>query len=237
MPKNLLAALEDLEAKLGYSFKNKEILFQDFTHRSFLNEATISLQSNERLEFLGDSVLNLFVSEFLFKEFPEKEEGELSKLKAHLVCQESCFKMIQTLDVTDKILASKGEKSASSLINPTLAADLLEAIVGAIFFDGGWDAVASFLHQKFADFLRENATNLPFNPKAALQEFLAKQGKPIPEYHVLEAKGPSHQKEFTIAVVIAGTRYASGIGKTKKEAQQKAAELTLEQLMKELPPS
>jgi ribonuclease-3 len=230
MLKTLLASLPDLEKKLEYVFKDKEILSQAFTHRSFLNEATITLRSNERLEFLGDSVLNLYVSEFLFRAFPDKEEGELSQMKAHLVCQESCYKMIQTLDVTESILASRGEKSASSFVNPTLAADLLEAIVGAIFFDGGWDAATEFLQQKFYSYLLENASSLPLNPKAALQEFLAKQGKSLPEYEVLETKGPSHQKEFTIAVVIGGNRYGSGIGKTKKEAQQKAAELTLKLL-------
>lgn len=237
MPKQLLASLEEIENKLEYSFQNKEILFQAFTHRSFLNEASITLRSNERLEFLGDSVLNLFVSELLFKAFPDKEEGELSQLKAHLVCQESCYKMVQKLDVADKILASKGEKSASSMVNITLAADLLEAIVGAIFLDGGWAAASSFLHTKFAPFLLEHAASLPLNPKAVLQEWLAKQGKPLPEYHVLETKGPSHQKEFTVAVLIAGKQYGSGTGKTKKEAQQKAAEITLEQLSKELPSS
>ena len=233
MPKNLLSSLESLEAKLGYTFLNKELLFQAFTHSSFLNESTVPLQSNERLEFLGDAVLNLFISEFLFREFPEKEEGELSKLKAHLVCQESCYKMILLLDVADNLLVGRGEKAALFPISPTLAADLFEAIVGAIFFDGSWVAVATFLREKFSSFLLEGTTTLPLNAKAELQEWLAKKGESLPEYQVLETKGPSHQKEFTVVVSVAGTRHATGTGKTKKEAQQKAAALTLEELMRE----
>lgn len=235
MPKNLFSSLGSIESKLGYSFNNKEILFQAFTHSSFLNESTVPLQSNERLEFLGDSVLNLFVSDFLFREFREKEEGELSKLKANLVCQESCYTMIQMLNIAEHLLVGRGEKSPTHLANHTLAADLFEAIVGAIFLDGGWGPVSSFLQQKFFSFFHEKAITPPMNAKAELQEWLAKRGRPLPEYEVIETKGPSHQKEFTVVVSIAKTLYGSGVGKTKKEAQQKAAEETLKTLNVEIP--
>lgn len=233
MLKNLLLSLEALETKLGYVFKDKELLAQAFTHSSFLNESSVALRSNERLEFLGDAVLNLFVSEFLFREFPEKEEGELSKLKAYLVCQESCHKMVLLLDVAENLLVGRGEKNALFPLSASLAADLLEAIVGAIFLDGNWEAAAAFLREKFTSFFSEGAKTLHLNPKAELQEWLAKKGRPLPEYQVLETKGPSHHKEFTVVVSIAGTHYSTGVGKNKKEAQQKAAELTLEALKKE----
>lgn len=222
-----------IEEKLSYTFNNKELLLQAFTHKSYLNESSFSLQSNERLEFLGDAILNLFVSHFLFKMFPDKEEGELSKLKAHLVCQESCLKMVENLDVFGYILVSKGEKTFLSRTSSSLAADLLEAIIGAIFLDSGWEGASTFISKNFSSFFTDSIHVLPLNAKAVLQESLAKMGISCPEYRVVQSVGPSHDKEFTIVVYINGKPFASASGKSKKEAQQKAAELTLSQLQQE----
>jgi ribonuclease III len=234
--KNLVSSsISIIEEKLSYAFSNKKLLLQAFTHKSYLNEASMPNPSNERLEFLGDAVLNLFVSKFLFSLFPEKEEGELSKLKAHLVCQESCLKMVEQLNVFQHIFVSKGEKHTLSRTTSSLASDLFEAIIGAIFLDGGWDVVSKFLYDKYSSFFTDSINLLPLNAKAELQESLAKIGKPCPEYRVVHSEGPSHDKEFTIVVYIDGKSYASASGKSKKEAQQKAAELTLFQITQEHP--
>lgn len=213
-----------IEERLGYRFQDKAILTQAFIHRSFLNECQFRhLTSNERLEFLGDAVLNLYVSTFLFERFPDRGEGLLSKQKAQAVCQTSCAIMMEQLGLIDHLLVGKGEQSLLSKSRPSLGSDLFEAIVGAIYVDGGWGAAERFLCLHFEPHFSAMADTLPSNAKAELQEFLAKQGRGLPEYKLKEVSGPPHDRLFNVCVFVGGQEMGSASGKTKREAEQQAA--------------
>ena len=224
----LLEALPAIEARLAYTFQDKAVLREAFVHRSFLNEcATSNLVANERLEFLGDAVLNLYVSTFLFSRFPEHGEGILSKQKAQAVCQTSCAVMMEQLPLLQYLLVGKGEQALLTKSRPSLASDLFEAIVGAIFVDGGWHAAERFLSSHFDGHFSQTAATLPSNAKAELQELLAKQGFGLPQYRLEEMKGQPHDRIFVIAVVLGEKELGRGCGKTKREAEQQAASQAL----------
>lgn len=224
-------ALSSIESRLGYCFQDRAILTQAFIHRSFLNECQLpNLIANERLEFLGDSVLNLYVSAFLFARFPDLGEGVLSKQKAQAVCQASCAVMMEQLGLIEHLLVGKGEQALLAKSRPSLASDLFEAIVGAIYVDGGWYAAERFLSSHFDTHFSVTADTSPSNAKAELQEFLAKQGKGLPEYKLTEVSGPPHDRLFNVSVLVAGQELGKASGKTKREAEQRAASLALNTL-------
>lgn len=226
----LLQNIALIEQRIGYAFNNKELLIQAFVHRSFLNEWNGDpLPSNERIEFLGDSVLNLFVSQFLFISFPHATEGEMSKKKAYLVSHDGCAKMSEIFDISSFVLVGKGEKKTLAETHSSLTSDLFEAIIGAIFLDGGWQAATQFL-SRFEQMLLQLAQEQSQNPKTALQEFLARKGLGLPEYVVEEEQGPPHDRLFFVKVLICGRDLAHASGKTKQQAQFKAAQEALEQL-------
>lgn len=231
----LLEALPSIEGRLQYTFQDRAILMEAFVHRSFLNESAVpNLIANERLEFLGDAVLNLYVSMFLFARFPDYGEGVLSKQKAQAVCQSSCAVMMEQLDLINHLLVGKGERSLSSRGRPSIVSDLLEAIIGAIYVDGGWHAAEQFLSRHFdAHFVKISET-VPVNTKAALQEFLAKAGKGLPIYRLEDTTGLPHDRLFVVTVLVEGVECGRATGKTKREAEQQAAALALEAIS---PPS
>ena len=195
-----------------------------FVHRSFLNEASVpDLLANERLEFLGDAVLDLYVSMFLFGRFPVYGEGVLSKQKAQAVCQSSCAVMMEQLGLVRHLLVGKGERTLFTRSRPSIASDLFEAIVGAIYVDGGWHAAERFLSFHFDSHFTKMSETMPVNDKASLQELLAKQGKGLPVYNLEEVSGLPHDRLFVVTVLVEGKELGRATGKTKREAEQGAA--------------
>ncbi len=224
----LQEALPSIESRLGYTFQDKTILTQAFIHRSFLNECQLpGLMANERLEFLGDAVLNLYVSSHLFLHFPDLGEGPLSKQKAQAVCRASCATMMSHLDLIHHLLVGKGEQPLLEKSHPPLASDLFEAIVGAIYVDGGWHAAERFLSSHFDPHFDAIAEITPSNAKAELQELLARQKEGLPEYKLHTVSGPPHNCLFTIGVYVAGRLLGEATAKTKREAEQQAASQAL----------
>lgn len=204
-----------------------------FTHRSFINENANIKEHNERLEFLGDAVLELATSEFLYQTYPHIPEGELTSYRAALVKTTSLATIATKLEFGEKIRLSKGEEMSGGRQNPSLLADTFEAVIGAIYLDKGYDEVVAFLSAHlFTDigFIIENKLFKDF--KSSLQEQVQAKGGDSPEYEVLSQTGPDHSKLFTVGVKVNGAVIASGQGRSKQEAQQAAAKSALEKLGK-----
>ncbi len=228
---NIFTEITTIESKLGYRFNDKHLLALAFVHRSYLNEHRQTIkQHNERLEFLGDSVLGLLVAEYLYKYLPSTPEGELSYLRSRLVESASCVKYMQHLDLGCYILLGKGERMNDGRGRDSILADLFEALIGAIFIDGGLEAAKKFLFKNFSREIEEILKKPLRNWKAVLQDFSQKKYQQAPVYHVLSEEGPDHSKKFCILVLINQKEVGRGEGSSKKEAQQAAAENALVKL-------
>lgn len=212
--------------------KNDALFKKAMTHRSWLNESSRKNQeSNERLEFLGDAVLELIVSEHLFQQFPQEQEGKLTALRASLVRTETLAKISEKLHLGEMIFLSKGEELSGGRQNQSLLANTFEAVIGAIFLESGKTAANKFIEKNLLPELEQIITNhLEKDAKSQLQEIIQSQGSTTPVYKVVSETGPDHDKLFTVNVVIDGTQVASGTGKSKQQAQQKAAALALEKI-------
>lgn len=223
--------LEKIENKLGYHFSNKDLLSKAFVHRSFYNENKERLcEHNERLEFLGDAVLGLIVSKYLYAMLPESEEGILSHLKARLVDATTCCHYAETLSLGEYVLLGKGEKRNDGKGRESIYADLFEAVIGAIFLDAGFlEAEKVFL--RHCEALVLQAISEPMsNYKAKLQEVLQKNHKKSPVYKVLKESGPDHAKQFLVAVFLDDVLLGEGEGLSKKQAEQQAAKNALNRM-------
>ena len=221
---DMLKSYNDIETKLGYVFKDKDLLALAFTHCSFVNENRhLTREHNERLEFLGDSVLSLVISEHLYRNFPSIPEGQLSYLRARLVEAQSCVLYIQNLNVEEFLLLGKGEKMNDGRGRDSILADLFEAIIGAIYLDGGFEDVKKFIFNNFSRIIQSIIKKPLKNWKAELQDFSQKKLQQTPIYEVLETQGPDHNKMFKVAVLIDGHEVGVGEGSSKKTAQQDAA--------------
>jgi len=229
---SLLHDIPAIEAKLHYIFYDRSLLTLAFIHRSYINEHREVTHHNERLEFLGDSILGLLIAEFLYEQFPDYPEGELSSVRSRLVEASSCVTYIQKLDLSKYLLLGKGEKMNDGRGRESILADLFEAVIGAIYLDGGIEAARKFLFDNFSSEIESTITTPLSNWKAILQDYCQKKYQQPPCYRVLEESGPDHNKKFVIAVVIADKEYGRGIGASKKEAQQSAAAHALETLNK-----
>lgn len=227
----LLNQVNVIEERIGYSFKNKDILTLSFIHRSFFNENRgEAKEHNERLEFLGDSVLGLLIAQYLYEAFPEDPEGQLSHLKANLVEATTCAKFVQKLGLAEFILLGKGELMQEGRSKESIQADLFEALLAAIYLDGGIDAAKQFFWVHFADEIAQNIQKPVRNWKAELQEVLQRNHQKLPLYKVLSEHGPDHNKIFEVGVFLENNLLGSGIGSSKKEAEQSAAEQALPSL-------
>ena len=221
--------LSEIEKKLHVCFQNKELLLLAFVHRSILNEVRDICRHNERLEFLGDSVLNLAITEYLYKKFANFPEGKLSFMRSLLVSSASCAKWMEKLSLGSYILLGKGEQEQSRG-KETILADTFEAILGAIFLDSSFESVKKFLFSHFeADFLFTLQTPA-HNYKAESQDFLQKMVQKKPSYQVVEETGPSHAKIFSMKVCLDSRELGFGSGSSKKEAEQLAAKEALARL-------
>lgn len=210
--------------------KNRSLLRRALIHRSWLNEhPQVRASSNERLEFLGDAVLELIVSEYLYRKFPKKPEGELTSLRASLVRTETLANLATNLGLGKALRLSKGEEQGGGRENPSLLANTFEALIGAIYVSEGMEEATRFVHRHLTPKLSEIITNkLDRDPKSLLQELVQAQGAPAPIYRVEKEEGPDHDKRFTVSVFIKGVQVAIGTGKSKQQAQQAAARAMLE---------
>jgi len=220
----LKSNVEEIEDKLGYVFENKEILVNALTHRSYVNEHKEgTLSHNERVEFLGDSVLGLVVAEYLYHRLPSYSEGALSQLRSKLVEATTCAKYLQKLGLQDYILLGRGEKMTEGRNKVSILADAFEAIVGAIYLDGGFSVTKSFLLCHFEEEANEAIGTPPRNFKAELQDYSQRRFQEVPLYKIGGETGPDHAKLFHIIVYLDDKEAGMGIGFSKKEAEQKAA--------------
>ncbi|MGB7977543.1 MAG: ribonuclease III [Chlamydiales bacterium] len=220
----LQSDLEAIEEKLGYVFENKDLLIQSFTHRSFINEYRVrTLQHNERLEFLGDSVLGLVVAGYLYHRLPDHPEGQLSQLRSRLVDAAACAQYLRKLHLGEYILLGKGEAMTEGRTKPSILADAFEAVLGAVYLDGGLGVVKSFLLFHFEAEFEAAIGSPPRNYKAELQDLSQKQFQKPPVYKVIDEAGPDHAKVFHVMVFVDEKEVGIGTGASKKEAEQRAA--------------
>jgi len=222
---------KSLESKIDVNFKNRELLENIFIHRSFLNEhKSFYLPSNEKLEFLGDSVLSLITSIYLYKNYPRLEEGDYTDIKASIVRGESLAQAAKDLDIGNYLYLSKGQDKEGGRQNDNILADCFEALIAGIFIDQGFDKaydfVIKYLFGKKLDNIIKN--KLYLSPKSRLQEYSQANNKTTPVYKILEEKGPEHRRFFKIAVFIENKKLAMGTGFSKKEAEEAAAKEALE---------
>lgn len=223
----------DVARNLKVTFQNIRLLEQAFTHRSFLNESKQQLQSNERLEFLGDSVLSLIVSSYLYKARPQDEEGDLTNLRAYLVKTKSLAEAAENLNLGQYLRLSKGEKLSGGRENIQLLANTFESVLGSIYLDQGFSEAEKFIYQNLLPLFEEEIKKgPPKDAKSALQEVAQNQSKQSPHYRVLATHGPDHAKQFTIGVFIRGLKVGEGEGNSKQEAEELAAAEALEKLVK-----
>jgi ribonuclease-3 len=212
-------------------FKNQELLSQALTHKSWVNEHPNIRTSNERLEFLGDAVLEFIISEELFKSFPDKEEGYLTALRANLVNTENLASLARKLNIGEEILLAKGEEEGGGRTNSSLLADTIEAIIGALFMDQGVEAVSDFIKENLVIEIPDKVAKPLKDAKSRLQEYVQAKGLPTPKYHVVKESGPDHDKNFVVEVAVEGKPTGKGEGKSKSIAEQVAAEKALEELL------
>lgn len=235
LPESIAAAdsLAVLESLLGYRFRDQQWLIRALTHRSFVNERGDEYVHNESLEFLGDSVLGFLVSARIFQRFPDLSEGDLSKLKAYLVSAVNLVHLAERIKLGEFLRLSRGEEKTGGRMKKAILVDSYEAILGAIYLDGGIEAASEFLERELGQiFERPDVRQLTYGDfKSALQEHLHNLSYPEPIYRVVGEIGPDHKKTFVVEVIIADRVMAQASGKSKKEAQQAAAQQALERLM------
>ena len=213
--------------------KNKKLLEEALTHRSYLNESREKVPSNERLEFLGDSILSFVVSTYLFTKYPEFNEGKLTNLRSLLVNTRTLAEMARECELGEKLRLSKGEEESGGRKNQSLLADTFEAFIGALFLDQGTAEVAKFLNSTVIPRTDELIQkNILKDPKSLLQEYIQSQKQNSPLYKVLSEVGPAHARQFTVGVYVGEKLLGQGIGKSKQEAEESAAEKALEALKK-----
>ena len=214
--------MQILEQRLGYTFKNKAFLKQALTHSSYANEAKNPRMSNERLEFLGDSVLSLVVSDYIYNSF-EIAEGELTKLRASLVCEKALFDFAKQLQLGDFILLGKGEMQNGGNQRSSILADAFEAVIAAIYMDGGMEPARKFILKFVLDDLNDRRKISFKDYKTQLQEIIQKNPEERLEYVLVGESGPDHNKKFTVEIRLNSNVIAVGEGKSKKDAEQAAA--------------
>lgn len=213
---------KELEDKIGYYFQDRNLLRQALTHSSFANEQRINRRKDyERLEFLGDAVLELVSSEFLFQHYPDLSEGNLTKKRSTLVCGTSLAFCARDLELERYILLGKGEEATGGRGRESIISDVMEALIGGIYLDGGYEPAAAFIHCFILSDLENK--QLFYDSKTLLQEYVQRDSRTSLHYEVVNESGPDHAKEFVIEAVINGRVAGRGTGKTKKAAEQQAA--------------
>ncbi|MGK5083784.1 ribonuclease III [Bdellovibrionota bacterium FG-1] len=221
-------SLERLQERLGYSFGDRAIFLQSLTHTSygheFLQEKSIALRDNERLEFLGDAILDVVISDILLESFPAANEGQLSKMRAAVVNEKTLAQVARGVALQDSLRLGKGELQTGGHNKPSILSSAFEALIAAIYLDGGFNAVYPVVRHLFAPLFMEDRELLAFyDHKTQLQEVVQARWKVTPTYHLLSANGPDHAKVFEVEVRMNGKGLAVAVGNSKKEAEQNAA--------------
>lgn len=226
--------LSELEQQLKIEFNQKNLLIEAFTHSSYVNEhRQENFTDNERLEFLGDAVLELGVSQYLFATYKQMPEGELTKLRAAIVCEPSLVEFARELNFGEFLLLGRGEAQTGGRERPAILADVFEAFLGALYIDQGYNKVIEFLEKYVFPKIKTGAFSHAMDYKSQLQEFIQQDKNQKVTYKVIEEKGPSHDKEFIVQVFVNDSTAGEGSGRSKKEAEQHAAKSALDQLRTE----
>lgn len=222
-----------LLSSLHIEFENIDLYIQAFTHSSYVNEYRIRPHDdNERLEFLGDAVLELAISQYLFKHYKKMSEGEMTKLRAAIVCEPSLAKFANELKFGDYVLLGKGEELTGGRSRPALLADIFESFIGALFLDKGMDDVDDFLSKFVYPKINDGDFVNVSDYKSQLQEYIQRENQGNIQYKIVEEKGPAHAREFVSEVWLENKQLGVGIGRSKKEAEQMAAQQAIEKLEK-----
>src|SRR5690606_35606748 len=225
------AAFNELQEQLNIHFKQPALLYQAFTHSSYVNEHRRRyFTDNERLEFLGDAVLELSVSHYLYMKYPDMSEGELTKLRASIVCEPSLVLFANELDFGKYILLGKGEELTGGRTRPALLADVFESFVGALYLDQGLEKVVAFLEVVLFPKVEVGAFSHAMDYKSQLQELVQQKNTGTLNYEIIEEKGPAHSRIFVTRVSLGDQELGLGDGRSKKEAEQKAAQLAIRKL-------
>lgn len=227
---NIDSAIECVENNIGFSFSNKQLIGEALTHSSYANERKINkLACNERLEFLGDAVLEMISSEFLFGKYPDMSEGELSKLRASLVCEPALAVSAKKILLGNYLMLGKGEDNCGGRQRDSVTSDAFEALIGAIFLDAGIDRARAFI-EKYVLYDTDSFIQVK-DSKSVLQETVqAKKNKKTIRYELVGENGPEHDKNFVVAVFLDDEKYGEAEGKSKKAAEKEAARLAIEKL-------
>ena len=218
---------EELEKEINYIFKDKELLKNALTHKSYAYENHI--ESNEKLEFLGDSILEFLSSKYLYNNFPNLSEGEMTKVRATIVCEESLYEVAKKHNFSDFLLVGKSERQNNGNTRPAIMADSVEAVIAAIYFDSGLEEAEKFIIENLKEAANIASKNVGKKDyKTVLQEKLQENGEVHIEYKIIKEDGPDHNKVFTAQVSFNNRILATGVGKTKKAAEMEAAKSALE---------
>jgi ribonuclease-3 len=231
----ILTYMAELETKIHFQFKNSELLARALTHKSFAHELRDKGEHNEKLEFLGDAVLDLVLGEYLMELFPGDGEGGLSKKRASLVNEEVLSKLGMELELPKFLRLGKGETITGGAQKPRLLASAYEALVGAMFMDGGYEVVREFARRDFSKLIEglDPVQDFERDYKTRLQEVMQKETKEAPVYELISEEGPPHDRAFTVCVRVKEVNLATGTGRSKKIAEQEAAKKALDILSKE----
>jgi len=224
--------LREAQKVIGYTFIDKNKLLDALTHSSFANEKKNKGRcSNERLEFLGDAVLNIVTSEYIYLNFPDLPEGEMTKMRAAIVCESSLKKCAVQISLGDFLFLGKGEENTGGRMRASILSDAFEALIGAVYLDGGLAEAKKFIYRTMNDYLNDIQNNGLFvDYKTQLQEQIQKNGSQRISYHILDEKGPDHDKTFVAQIKVEDEILGIGEGRSKKEAEQNAAKAALEKL-------
>ena len=234
LPAVVRKKFDELQERLNVKFNNVFLLYNAFTHSSYVNEHRGKrFTDNERLEFLGDAVLELAVSQYLFGTEPTKTEGELTKLRAAIVCEPSLVTFSTELNFGDYILLGKGEELTGGRTRPALLADVFEAFIGALYLDQGFEVSNDFLERTVFPKIGLGAFSHVMDYKSRLQEIVQQTNHGQLQYKIVEESGPAHAKKFLTYVQLGDTKLGEGIGRSKKEAEQEAARQAIQQLLVE----
>lgn len=211
-----------LETEIGYAFKDKDLILKALTHSSYANEKKMEKYNhNERLEFLGDAVLEVCTSDFLFKEYLDKPEGDLTRLRASIVCEPTLAECARAIHLPDFLILGKGEETTGGRYRDSIVSDAFEAVIGAIYLDGGIEEAKKFIIRFVLNDIENK--HLFYDSKTILQETVQKLYKKKVEYKLISEEGPDHDKKFNVQVLLEDTILGEGIGRTKRKAEQQAA--------------
>lgn len=226
----LVTMLGEIEGKLGYVFKDKSKLILALTHSSYANERkSEKLHYNERLEFLGDSILSFIISEHIYQRYQILSEGEMTKMRASIVCEPSLKKCSDEIGIGEYLLLGRGEENTGGRTRVSILSDAFEALLGAIYIDGGMDCARAFIFKFMGTLLEESSKGtLQMDYKTSLQEVLQKNGENKITYEIIKEAGPDHNKFFVSRVSLGNTTLGTGEGRSKKEAEQNAAKDAME---------